>query len=247
VHVFFLDAALSNGELVTVGGTEGHHGVSVRRVERGERVELVNGRGGRALAEVIAVAKRSFDVVVIDTTVEHRAQPHVTVVQALLKGADRSIEMMCELGVDRIVPWRAERSIVQWDDSRAGKGEEKWRLVAREAAKQSRQSFLPEIAETANTGRVIEYLAEVDQAYVCDERVPATDIGPVDVESLLVVVGPEGGLTDGELDAFRAAGARPLRLGPTVLRGSTAGTVALSVLLSRTRRWTQAPDWKDAT
>ena len=225
------------GDVVAIDGSEGHHGVSVRRVSVGERVELVDGGGLRASAKVTSVQKRSFTVAIDAVQVEQRPGPTVTVVQALLKG-DRSelaVELMTELGVDRIVPWRAERCIARWDDAKAAKAVEKWRATAREAAKQSRQAHIPTVSTPIETSELPALIAAADAAYVLHEQAMPTDVQVPAEGSVLVIVGPEGGITDAELDDMN--GATKLRLGPTVLRGSTAGAASLAYLFSRTPRW----------
>ncbi len=228
---------MRSGDVIVIDGSEGHHGVSVRRVNVGERVEVVDGSGLRASAVVTAVQKRSFAVTLDAVQLEQRPGPTVTVVQALLKG-DRSelaVELMTELGVDQIVPWRAERCIARWDDAKTVKAVEKWRATAREAAKQSRQAYVPAICEPIDTAELPSMIAATDAAYVLHEQSTPIDVQVPTEGSVLVIVGPEGGITDDELGIMHRA--TKLRLGPTVLRGSTAGAVSLAYLLSRTPRW----------
>jgi 16S rRNA (uracil1498-N3)-methyltransferase len=160
-------------------------------------------------------------------------------VQALPKG-DRgplAVELATELGVDRIVPWAASRCVTRWRDDRVAKGVAKWRAAAHAASKQSRRPRVPEVADLASTREVCGELAEVDLAVVLHEQARAriSDVDVPTVGTVAVVVGPEGGLTDGEVLAFRAAGAEAVRLGPEVLRTSTAGAAALAALSLRTR------------
>jgi 16S rRNA (uracil1498-N3)-methyltransferase len=160
-------------------------------------------------------------------------------VQALPKG-DRgqlAVELATELGVDRIVPWAAARCVTRWREDRVEKGLAKWRAAARAAAKQSRRPRVPEVGELMTTRQVCGELADVDLALVLHEqaRRPLSGVEVPDSGTVAVVVGPEGGLTDGEVVALRAAGAQPVRLGPEVLRTSTAGAAALAALSVRTR------------
>ena len=143
---------------------------------------------------------------------------------------------MTEVGVDEIVPWAAERSIAKWRDN---KPLERWRTTAREAAKQSRRSWFPVVTDLADTATVVKRLEAAALAVVSHESAP-TPLSDVTVPSngdVVVVVGPEGSISDGELAAFAAGGASTYSLGPTVLRTSTAGVVAASVLLAKTLRW----------
>lgn len=241
MHVFVVepDVALEAGAKVTIDGSEGHHAVSVRRVAVGEVVDLVDGRGIRATGPVIEVHKRAFTVLLDFVRIESLGSPTVTVVQALLKSdrSERAVELMSELGVDRIVPWQSTRSISVWDEAKRVKGVAKWEMVAREAAKQSRQSRVPEVTALANTADVVKLIESTDAAYVLHEAAPPAQLGDVSSENIVLVVGPEGGLTDDEVETFTNAGAQLLRLGPTVLRGSTAGAVGLAVVFANSPRW----------
>ncbi|WP_409328996.1 16S rRNA (uracil(1498)-N(3))-methyltransferase [Trujillonella humicola] len=235
----FLLEELPPGDEVLVAGPEGRHAVDVLRLAPGERVRVGDGRGAVAEGEVAAAGPEGLRVRV-DTRLEvPQAQPRLVLVQALPKG-DRgplAVELATELGVDRIVPWSASRCVTRWREDRAAKGVARWRAVAHAASKQSRRPRLPEVAELASTREVCGELAEVDLAIVLHEQARAR-ISGLDVPAegtVAVVVGPEGGLTDGEVLAFRAAGAEPVRLGPEVLRTSTAGAAALAALSSRTR------------
>jgi 16S rRNA (uracil1498-N3)-methyltransferase len=165
----------------------------------------------------------------------------VTVVQALPKGerGELAVELMSEVGVDAIVPWAAGRCVTQWTGERGAKALRRWRSTAREAAKQSRRAWFPDVTELATTAAVAKGVEAATLALVLHE---GADRGlgdltvPLDGDVVLVV-GPEGGITDDEIGVFTAAGGLAVRLGPTVLRTSTAGAVAAGILLSRTARW----------
>jgi 16S rRNA (uracil1498-N3)-methyltransferase len=170
-----------------------------------------------------------------------RPEPVITVVQAIPKGdrGELAVEEMTEVGVDRIVPWAAARCVPVWRGPRGERSLAKWRLTAREAAKQSRRAWIPEVTEVWSAGQVAQAMAKAACAIVLEPDA-ADSLGrlsPPESGDLLVVVGPEGGITEEETAAFLAAGAIARRLGPTVLRTSTAGTVAAAILLSRTARW----------
>jgi 16S rRNA (uracil1498-N3)-methyltransferase len=209
------------------------------RIRPGERIVLTDGAGTSATCTVTEATKTSLTVQV--ESVEHvdRPLPHVTVVQAIPKGdrGELAVEMLTEIDVDRIVPWAAARSVAVWRGERATKSLAKWRATARAAAKQARRSWLPEVTELTSTDHVIRLLADADLAVVLheDARVPLAALSLDGVSSVVVVVGPEGGLSDEELALF--ASADVVRLGPSVLRTSTAGVVAVAALLTRTRRW----------
>jgi 16S rRNA (uracil1498-N3)-methyltransferase len=166
----------------------------------------------------------------------------VVVVQALPKGerGELAVEVLTEVGVARIVPWAAARSVAVWKGERAAKSLAKWRSTAREAAKQSRRSWFPEVTELAGTADLAALVAGADLAVVLheDATVPLATLDVPATGRIVVVVGPEGGLTDDEVATLVAAGATSVRLGAEVLRTSTAGIAAVAALLSRTPRWT---------
>jgi 16S rRNA (uracil1498-N3)-methyltransferase len=235
----FLLESLPDGDEVLVDGAEGRHAVDVLRLAPGETVRVGDGAGAVAEGDVISAGPDGLRVAVRARYEVPRPDPEFVLVQALPKG-DRgplAVELATELGVDRIVPWTASRCVTRWREDRAEKGLAKWRSVARAAAKQSRRPHLPEVSGPLTTREVCVLIADADLAVVLHEqaRRPLAELPVPTSGSVVVVVGPEGGLTDGEVVAFRAAGAQAVRLGPEVLRTSTAGAAALAALSARTR------------
>lgn len=244
--LFVLDpavaAAAEVGADVTLTGPEARHAVSVARVGVGERVDLGDGAGRLLVTEVQRVSAPDRLVArvleVIDLPV---SRPHVVVVQALPKGdrGEAAVQTLTEVGVDEIVPWTAERCIARWVGDRAVRGREKWAAAARAAGKQSRRARFPLVAGVADTAAVEQRVRRAVTALVLHEgatqRLHGVNL-PADGE-ILLIVGPEGGLSPVELERLAEAGAVPVRLGPSVLRTSTAGTVAAGIVLSRTARW----------
>lgn len=229
------------GARVRLDGAEGRHAALVRRLTAGERVDLAGGRG--VVAEcVVAVAHKDWlELDVRDVVRTPAPEPRVTVVQALPKGdrGETAVETMTEIGVDAVVPWAASRSIVQWKGERGEKALTKWRATAREAAKQSRRAWWPTVRSLHSTAEVAELLAGADQALVLheDAETPLAGLDVVHQGSVVLVIGPEGSISPQELAAFEAAGARAYKMGPTVLRTSTAGTAAATVVLAKSGRW----------
>lgn len=238
----FLAASVAGarvGDRVVLDGDEGRHAATVKRIRVGEQVVLTDGAGTSATCAVIEAAKSSLALEVEQVAVTERSNPLVTVVQAIPKGdrGELAVEVLTEIDVDRIVPWAASRSVAVWKGERAAKGLAKWRATAREATKQARRSWLPEVAELATTSDVAALIAAADLAVVLHEEATdaLADLVLDGVESIVVVVGPEGGISEEELAAF--SGARVVRLGSSVLRTSTAGVAAVAAILSRTPRW----------
>ncbi|TSB21625.1 16S rRNA (uracil(1498)-N(3))-methyltransferase [Streptomyces benahoarensis] len=242
--VFVVDSLVGArpGGTLVLDGPEGRHAVSVRRLRAGEDVVLTDGAGTGAYGTVAAAeGKDRLTVAVAEVRTEPAPPVRITVVQALPKGdrGELAVETMTETGVDAVVPWAASRCVTQWRGERAAKSLAKWRATAREAGKQSRRLTFPEVGEARTTKQVAELLAEADFAAVLHEE-GAAPLATAELPasgSVVLVVGPEGGVAPDELAAFEAAGAAPYRLGPTVLRTSTAGTAATALLLGRTGRW----------
>ena len=228
------------GDRVVVEGDEARHAVVVRRIRVGERVLLVDGRGSSATCAVTSTSKTAMSAEVEAVTVELPPSPSVTVIQAIPKGdrGELAVEVLTEIGVDRIVPWAAARSVGVWRGERADKSLARWRSTAREAGKQSRRSWLPEVTAMVTTHEAAALVEEADLAVVLHEgaETPLSALSLDGVHSIVVVVGPEGGLTDEELSVF--GGGHVVRMGESVLRTSTAGVAAVAALLSRTARWT---------
>jgi 16S rRNA (uracil1498-N3)-methyltransferase len=229
------------GDVVEVEGDEAHHAVAVRRLRVGEPVVLTDGAGTSLTGTVRETGKRRMTVTVEDVVVSPAPEPAFTVVQALPKGdrGELAVEVLTEIGVATVVPWAAARSVAVWRGDRAVKSLSRWRSTAREAAKQARRPWFPEVADLVGTDEVVDLVAGAAVAVVLHEdatdplaEIPVPDRGPV-----VVVVGPEGGLTDDEVAAFTAAGGHAVRLGAEVLRTSTAGVAAVSALLARSTRW----------
>ncbi|TQF73459.1 16S rRNA (uracil(1498)-N(3))-methyltransferase [Rhodococcus spelaei] len=247
--VFYLDPLPEVGAIAVLDGKEGRHAATVRRIRVGEQLVLSDGRGGIARAEVVEVGKDRLDLEVTGRDDLPPASPTVTLVQALPK-AERSelaVELATEAGIDAIVPWQAARCVAKWEGPKAAKGVARWQAVAVAAAKQSRRAHIPEVAEVHRTAAVLERVRGVvgagGVALVLHESatvaLASLDLRPA--PEVVLVVGPEGGLSDEEVAALTAAGATAVRLGPTVLRTSTAAAVALGALGVLTDRWSAAP------
>ena len=240
-----LEAVLDGAALV-LDGDEGRHAATVRRTQPGERVDVADGAGRVARCEVVSVGPGRLDLRVLRVEAVPERVPALVLVQALAKGGrdELAVETATELGVDAVVPWQAARSVVVWAGERGERARRKWRSVARAAAKQSRRPTVPDVDEavsSAGLGRLVaRAVAGGGGALVLHED---AELGLVEValpsaSPVLVVVGPEGGIGDAELAALIEAGAVAVRLGPEVLRTSSAGAAALAVLSLRLGRWT---------
>lgn len=232
--------------VASISGAEAKHAVTVNRTRVGERIAIGNGRGLMVTGPVIRAdaAELSIEAEVIENV--QAATPRLVLVQALAKGGrdEMAVQASTELGVDAVVPWAAARSISRWEGAKVAKGQERWASIVREASKQSIRAWLPEVTALFSS-KDLERLAAVSQMLVLEPSadVALTEWQPADREpghealDIVLVVGPEGGIAPNELERLHAAGAQLVRLGSTVLRTSTAGAAALSVLNARLGRW----------
>ena len=236
----FLVDGLPPGDAVSLDGEEGRHAARVKRLAVGEAVLVSDGRGALWECTVSDVTAAGLSLAVVARRTVPRPTPRFVVVQALPKGerAELAVEVLTELGVDEIVPWAAARSIVRWLGPRGDRALDKWRRTAREATKQSRRAWLPEVASLESTADVAARLSGAT-ALVLHENA-SQSLASVDLDAsreVVVVVGPEGGIAADEVDDFAAVGAVQVKLGEPVLRTSTAGAAALAVLSARLGRW----------
>lgn len=244
--LFYADAIPAVGQIAVVEGDEGFHAATVRRIRPGEWLVLSDGAGAMARCEVREAGKRGLSAQVAERWTAPRPMQPVTVVQAIPKSerSELAIELATEAGADDFLPWQAARCVARWDGDRAEKGLRRWRAVARSAARQSRRAYIPEVGGPVSTQGLLALVAErvaaggLVLALHESADVPLTDIVVAQADSITLIVGPEGGIADVEIADLTAAGATAIRLGPTVLRTSTAAAVALGALGVLTSRWT---------
>ncbi len=225
------------GSPVELTGPEGHHATAVRRIRLGESVIIADGAGRAVRGAVVEVGKARLVVEVAELLAAPARELRITVAQALAKGdrAELAVEMLTEVGVDAIWPWQSARSIVRWNGERGEKSRARWQSTAREATKQSRRFRIPEIGPVVGTPALARAVADFDATLVLHEDATQA-LGQAALPasgSVLIVVGPEGGISPEELEALVAAGATPVVVSDGVLRTSTAGVVALAQVLSR--------------
>lgn len=227
------------GDVVELSGDEGRHAVVVRRTRVGEQVALTDGAGTTATCTVTATSRTGLSATLDAVVTSDPEMPRVVVVQAIPKGdrGELAVEMLTEVGVDLIVPWAASRSVSVWRGDKQAKALAKWRATSREAAKQARRTWFPEVADPVTTDQVVGLLRDASVPVVLHEAAsgPLADLPIPGRGEIVIVVGPEGGISDEELAAFASVGAEPVRMGTSVLRTSTAGVAATAALLARTR------------
>ncbi|MFJ3392444.1 16S rRNA (uracil(1498)-N(3))-methyltransferase [Leifsonia aquatica] len=231
--------AAEAGARLTLTGPEAKHAATVNRTRPGQTVSIGNGRGLVASGAVVVATGAELTIEVASVRQEERPTLRITLVQALAKG-DRdelAIQAATELGVDRVVPWSAARSVSRWEGAKIAKGRDRWSTIVREAAKQSIRAWVPDVGELATTAQVAALATGADVLVLEPTGDSALTAFTPGERELVLVVGPEGGIAPAELEVLRAAGARIVRLGDTVLRTSTAGPAALAVLNASLGRW----------
>jgi 16S rRNA (uracil1498-N3)-methyltransferase len=243
--LFYVDALPDAGALAVVDGDEGFHAAAVRRIRPGEQLVLGDGAGNLARCVVEQAGREGLRARVLRRWSVAPGQPPVTVVQALPKSerSELAIELATEAGADAFLAWQASRCVASWEGEKVVKGLRRWRAVARSAARQSRRAHIPPVdgvlSSAALTHRVRDEVAAGAVVLALHESATdrLADIPVAQAGSLLLLVGPEGGIAPEEIDVLTDAGAVAVRLGPQVLRTSTAAAVALGALGVLTARW----------
>lgn len=241
-------ASAAVGSTLVLRGDEARHAATVRRTGVGEQIDVVNGRGLRATIEVTNIAKNELSGTVLGVTDEPEHALQLTLVQALAKGGrdEQAVETATEFGVDEVIPWQSARTVVRWNDAaKAAKGRARWNATALAAAKQARRSWVPAVAEGVSTKQLCAWIQDEvaggTRVFVCHETAQTRLIDvlgatspqphqPGETGRIGVVVGPEGGITDDELELFTQSGAETVLLGEHVLRSATAGPWAIAVI-----------------
>ena len=231
--LFFVDDLPTSGSY-EFSNEDAHHAIRVLRMQAGAEFMLSDGKGSWSRVKATEVSKKSMMVQVIETGFQEPLATTITVVQALPKAdrAKEAIELLTEAGVDRIVPWAASRSI--------GKGSDKFAITAREASKQSRRFRIPQVSDVATTAQICEAIKLSDLTIAFHESAQgklSDQVSSHNVQNLLLIIGPEGGLTDDELVAFQAAGAKVALMGRPILRSAHAGIAAVSAVSALLKVW----------
>ncbi|MBU3692041.1 MAG: 16S rRNA (uracil(1498)-N(3))-methyltransferase [Candidatus Nanopelagicaceae bacterium] len=234
----FLVENLPNSGSLEIDGDEAKHAISALRIKEGELISVTDGRGARADALVIGVTRKTIAIEIKSYRFEENSLVKLTVVQALTKGdrARETIELLTEAGVNQIIPWSAQRCVGQWKDDAL----EKWRSWSKEATKQSRRSWIPEISNIHSTNDVVSELSNFNISLIfheSGERKLSQVLQDKSPSSLLMIIGPEGGISETELSAFKASGAIEVAMGQPVFRSAHAGAAALAAVQTGLRIW----------
>lgn len=237
LSLFFVDK-LSGGQTQTLESDEAHHAIKVMRLKTGEEIKISDGEGNWVSGPISEVGKKNLKINVTANGIETSKKPELVLVQALTK-SDRNkemLELVTVAGVDRIIPWQAERSISKWQSN----SYDKWTSSIKEAGKQSRRVNLPKLEKMMSVREITEQISKSDCVLVfhesANEKFSALDISQ-NASSVYLVIGPEGGITDTELEIFKSKGGNLVRLGEPVLRSAHAGFAALASIQTKLGRW----------
>lgn len=232
-------------DILVLDGPEGHHAAQVQRLRVGQAIDLVDGWGLRASGLVVGVSTGRVEVRV--ETVSRDIDRPLVLVQALTKGNrdESAIEAATELGVTRVVPWQASRSVVRWEGKKAETGRERWGAIVSAAAKVARRALIPEVLGMVTTPGLVALISEATSAGAlvlllhegAGEGISGRVLTPEAVGETWLLIGPEGGIDDEEVSALVDAGALPTRLGPYILRSGTAGPAAIAAFSALGGRW----------
>ena len=237
LSLFFVDK-LSSGQTQTLESDEAHHAIKVMRLKTGEEIKISDGEGNWVSGPISEVGKKNLKIDVTASGIEASKKPELVLVQALTK-SDRNkemLELVTVAGVDRIIPWQAERSISKWQSN----SYDKWTSSIKEAGKQSRRVNLPKLEKLMCAREITEQISASDCILVfhesANEKFSALDISQ-NASSVYLIIGPEGGITDKELEIFKSKGGNLVRLGEPVLRSAHAGFAALASIQTKLGRW----------
>ena len=229
------------GSSFTLGGPEAKHAVSVRRMTIGESISVSDGSGVKMRGKVTKVKKETLEISIESIEELFAPKSQLVLIQALAKG-DRdelAIQACTELGLFGVIPWQADRSISIWKAEKKQKGQARWQSIVTEAAKQSLRAFIPRVEKVLDSQELIPALQVFDQVLILDPEAEKsiTEFNPPADGKIAIVVGPEGGISEQELESFRQSGFSSVRLGRGVLRTSTAGMAAVSYLQAKLGDW----------
>ena len=235
--LFFTDQ-INDGSTQTLDKDDAHHAIKVLRLKLGEVIKISDGVKKWVSGSIIEISKKELTISISERGDFEEKKPELVLVQAVTK-SERNKEMLelaIEAGVDRIIPWQAERSISKWQSDSA----QKWEIGIKEACKQARQVRLPKLMPMLITAGVVQLLSKDARIIVfhesASEKFAQLQL-PESLASIYLVIGPEGGISQSELSKFENGGSKIVRLGETVLRSAHAGFAAISAVQTKLGRW----------
>jgi len=242
VHRFYIPPAEWNPDALLLTGSEAHHARNVLRLAAGNKVVLFNGHGREITAEILSLDAREVALRKLHETSTPPLRCRITLGQAIPKGKnmDLIVQKAVEIGASEIVPIISDRTIVRLDEEDAAQKQAKWQTIAIEAAKQCGQNWLPDVQTPRTLAQFFAHAGRFDLQLIGSLQSDALHLKQILAESagqggtqpasVLMLIGPEGDFTPAELNLARTHGARPITLGPIILRVETAAIYCLSVL-----------------
>jgi 16S rRNA (uracil1498-N3)-methyltransferase len=230
---FFVDDV--SADQIRITGADAHHAARALRIRPGEEITVADGRGAVVRARCDGVSPSELIADVLSRDHVEQPVPAVVVFPAVPKAGklETIVQKLTEIGVDEIRPWFAARSVVRWDAKKSAARIERLRAVAREASMQSRRAFLPRVAEPADLDDLPDVTVILHEGA---SRLLSAVLPAVLPRRIGVVIGPEGGLSDEEVERLASTGATPASLGAPILRTETAAVVGPALILGKVGR-----------
>lgn len=239
---YFLEADAFVDGTIQITGADFHHMTRVMRMSIADQLIAVKPDGEAALAEIVDVTSEAVRATVVEWLKEDKELPIKLAIASGLPKGDKLeviVQKGTEMGAHEFIPFIAARSVVKWDEKKAGKKIERLQKIAKEAAEQSHRTVLPHVTEPLNLGSLIKHADEYDVKMVAfEESAKQGEKGALvsalqnmkTGQSMLFVFGPEGGLTEREVTQLTEAGFTLCGLGPRILRTETAPLYALAAV-----------------
>ena len=239
MHRFFIPQPFA--EEMQIIGADAHHISNVLRMRVGQHIQIVSSDRVTALMEIKALTTDAAFVRLVKR-IEQVNEPSVRIIlaQGLAKGEkmDFILQKAVEVGVNTIVPVAMEYSVVKLDKNKAEKKVERWQKIAEEAAKQSKRDIVPKVTSVMDLDEVLHSFAGSTKLMAYEGE---TNLGLKkallaiqNIEEVLLIIGPEGGIAGKELKAAELAGVQTFSLGNRILRTETAGLVSATAILYET-------------
>jgi len=241
MHRFFIPQLYS--EEMYIEGVDAWHISKVLRMQPREKLQIVSDDGVSAVAEIASIDRERVYVRCLEKLAEsHEPQVKLVLAQGLTKGEkmDFIVQKAVEMGAYSVVPVAMEHSVVRLEGAKAAKKVERWQKIAESAAKQSKRDIIPQVQPVQSMAQMLadnNFQTKII-AYECEDKISlkaalqAAEAGGI--QKLLLIIGPEGGISEHELELAKAAGAVPVSLGRRILRAETAGLVAISAIFYET-------------
>lgn len=234
---FFIPPEAVRGKSMIISGKEAHHIIDVMRLKTSDTVVTFDGTGKEYTGVIKEISRNSLTVEIIETrTQAGRDSPQITLIQALPKKEkmDYIVEKSTELGVHSIIPVLTERAIPDWDETKRRSQAERWKKIAREAAKQCGRLDIPAVSAISSFADSVKNFSSFDLrliAILSEEAVPVKDaIKGFKSGNIVIAIGPEGDFTADEAKGAGESGFKAIDLGPRVLKSDTAGLALLAIL-----------------